>query len=40
MPTINVGNLENQEKILDYITRIYGAVFDAENVDWGAIFAS
>lgn len=40
MPVINVGNLENQEKILDYLTRIYGAVFDASEVDWGAIFAS
>ena len=40
MPTINVGNLENQEKILDYLTRIYGAVFDTDTVDWGAIFAS
>lgn len=40
MPTINVGNLENQEKILDYLTRIYGAVFDPDTVDWGAIFSS
>ena len=40
MPTINVGNLENQEKILDYLTRIYGAVFNAGEVDWGAIFSS
>ena len=40
MPTINVGNLENQEKMLDYLTRIYGAVFDAATVDWGTIFKS
>ena len=40
MPTINVANLENQEKMLDYLTRIYGAVFDADTVDWGAIFES
>ena len=40
MPTINVGNLENQEKMLDYLTRIYGAVFDAAAVDWGTIFKS
>ena len=40
MPTINIANLENQEKILDYLTRIYGAVFDTTEVDWGAIFAS
>ena len=40
MPTINVANLENQEKMLDYLTRIYGAVFDTDTVDWGAIFAS
>ena len=40
MPTINIANLENQEKILDYLTRIYGAVFDAGEVDWGAIFES
>lgn len=40
MPTINIANLENQEKILDYLTRIYGAVFNAGEVDWGAIFSS
>lgn len=40
MPTINIANLENQEKMLDYLTRIYGAVFDTDTVDWGAIFAS
>lgn len=40
MPTINIANLENQEKILDYLTRIYGAVFDAGEIDWGAIFES
>ena len=40
MPTINIANLENQEKILDYLTRIYGAVFDAGEVDWSAIFES
>ena len=38
--TINIANLENQEKILDYLSRIYGAVFDAGTVNWGAIFAS
>jgi len=38
MPTINVGNLENQEEILDYLKRIYANVFDVSAIDWQAFF--
>lgn len=38
MSTINVGNLENQEEILDYLKRIYANVFDVSAIDWQAFF--
>ena len=38
MPKINVGNLENQEKILELIQMLYTSSFTPTGFDWGTFF--
>lgn len=39
MPTINIGNLENQEKMLDYLQYIYASI-NLTQIDLGTFFES
>lgn len=38
MPQINIGNLENQEKILEMVQMIYTSSFNPGKFDWGTFF--
>ena len=40
MPRVSVANIENQERILDYLYRIYANIFDLDTMDSAAYFAS
>ena len=40
MPSINIGNLENQEKILELLQILYTSQFNPSKFDWGTFFGT